>query len=85
MLTGIRQKAMVNKARMIEISAADLPRGTWVEVIVLVDLDEPDEPIDEITYTDDPDHDETAYLLSNPANRQRLQNALRQLENRNAG
>ncbi len=69
MLTGIRQKAMVNKAGKIEISAAEIPHGTWVEVIVLVDMEEPD-------------LDETSYLLSTPANRQRLQNALRQLENR---
>lgn len=73
MLAGIRQKTMVNKAGKIEISAAELPYGTMVEVIVLVDLEE---------QIADSEPDETTYLLSTPANRQRLENALRELEER---
>jgi len=37
MLTGIREKTVVKENGMVEISAPDLPVGTEVEVIVLVE------------------------------------------------
>ena len=61
MLTGIRERTIVKENGMVEISAPDLPIGTQVEVIVLVDEDE---------------MDETEYLLSTEANRKHLEAAL---------
>ncbi|WP_191758613.1 hypothetical protein [Komarekiella delphini-convector] len=49
MLSGMKQKAIVGKNGKIELSATELPEGTVVEVIVLV------EPLNE--------EDETTYLL----------------------
>jgi antitoxin YefM len=37
MLSGIKQKAIVGKNGKIELSATELPEGTVVEVIVLVE------------------------------------------------
>ncbi len=37
MITGIREKTIVKENGMVEISALDLPIGTEVEVIVLVE------------------------------------------------
>ncbi len=34
MITGIREKTVVKENGMVEISAADLPVGTEVEVII---------------------------------------------------
>ena len=65
MLTGIRERTIVKENGMVEISAPDLPIGTQVEVIVLVDEDE---------------MDETEYLLSTEANRKHLEQAMRDLE-----
>ncbi len=67
MLTGIREKAIVRENGTIEISAPDLAVGTEVEVIVLVDEET----------------DETEYLLSTEANRQHLEQAIREAENPN--
>jgi len=63
MLTGIREKAIVNENGKVEISAPDLPVGTEVEVIILVEEEE---------------MDETEYLLSTEANRRHLEEALEQ-------
>ena len=50
---------------MVEISAPDLPVGTEVEVIVLVEEEE---------------MDTTEYLLSTEANRQHLEQSIRDAE-----
>ena len=65
MLTGIREKAVVNENGKVEVSAPDLPVGTEVEVIILVEEEE---------------MDETEYLLSTEANRKHLEQALRDAE-----
>ena len=64
MITGIRQRRIVQENGMVEISASELPIGTEVEVIVFVD--------DEM--------DTTEYLLSTEANREHLEQAMRDLE-----
>ena len=63
MLTGIREKTVVKENGMVEISAPDLPVGTEVEVIVLVEEE----------------MDATEYLLSTEANRRHLEEALEEL------
>lgn len=65
MITGIREKTVVKENGTVEIFAPDLPVGTQVEVIVLVEEDE---------------QDTTEYLLSTEANRQHLMKSLRELE-----
>jgi antitoxin YefM len=60
MLTGIREKAIVGEGGKIEITSPDLPIGTEVEVIVLVEEE----------------MDATEYLLSTEANRRHLEQAL---------
>ncbi len=65
MLTGIREKTVVKENGMVEISAPDLPVGTEVEVIVLVEEEE---------------MDTTEYLLSTEANRQHLEQSIRDAE-----
>jgi antitoxin YefM len=66
MVTGIKQRAVVGKDGKIEISTSDLPEGTTVEIIVLIEQ---------------PDPDETEYLLSTNANRTRLLQALERAKN----
>ncbi|BAY37079.1 hypothetical protein NIES2111_14130 [Nostoc sp. NIES-2111] len=58
MLNGIKQKAILGKDGKIELSATEIPEGTVVEVIVLVDSSIQEE-------------DETAYLLKSEANKKR--------------
>jgi antitoxin YefM len=65
MITGIREKTVVRENGTVEISAPDLPIGTKVEVIVLVEEEE---------------MDETEYLLSTEANRKHLEQALEDLK-----
>jgi antitoxin YefM len=65
MITGIRQKTVVGEGGKIEIVSPELPSGTPVEVIVLV------EPVEQ---------DTTEYLLSTEANRNHLLQALQDLE-----
>lgn len=60
MLTGIREKTIVKENGMVEISAPDLPVGTEVEVIILVEDEQ----------------DTTEYLLSTEANRRHLEQAM---------
>jgi len=67
MIAGIRQKAIVGASGKVEITAPDLPVGTLVDVIVLV---EPDE------------EDTTEYLLSSESNRNHLMCGLRELDDR---
>ena len=67
MLTGIRQKAIVEEGGKVEIQSPDVPTGAVVGVIVFV---EPSE------------QDTTEYLLSTEANRQHLLQALNDLEDR---
>lgn len=64
MVTGIRERTIIRQGGKIELSEIDLPEGTEVEVIVLVD--------DEI--------DTTEYLLSSKANREYLEEALEELK-----
>ena len=64
MITGIREKTTVKENGMVEISALDLPIGTEVEVIVLVEEEQ----------------DTTEYLLSTEANRRHLEEALEELK-----
>ena len=61
MFTGIRQKTIVGEGGKIEFVSPELPSGTLVEVIVLV---EPEE------------QDTTEYLLSQETNRNHLLEAL---------
>jgi antitoxin YefM len=67
MLNGIKQLSVVGKDGRIELTASELPEGTPIEVIILV---EPSET------------DETDYLLSTPANRQQLLSAIEGVEER---
>lgn len=65
MIAGIRQKTLVGEGGKIEVLSPELPSGTLVEVIILV------EPVEQ---------DTTEYLLSTEANRSHLLQALRDLE-----
>jgi antitoxin YefM len=66
MISGIKQQSTVGKNGKIEISSTDLPEGTIVEVIVLVES---------------PTIDETDYLLSTPANKDRLLQSIENINN----
>ena len=66
MITEIREKTLVKEGGKIEISSSDLPIGTKVEVIVLVEGEQ---------------EDSTAYLLSTEANRQHLKEAMLDAKN----
>ncbi|HEY9828444.1 MAG TPA: hypothetical protein V6D19_23645 [Stenomitos sp.] len=66
MISPIKQHGIVGKNGIIEIQTTDLPEGTSVEVIIVV------EP--EAT-------DETDYLLSTNANREHLLQALENASN----
>ncbi|BAT55141.1 hypothetical protein NOS3756_41200 [Nostoc sp. NIES-3756] len=70
MLNGIKQKAIVGKDGKIELSATEIPEGTVVEVIVLVDSSIQEE-------------DETAYLLKSEANKKRLLESVENVEKGN--
>ena len=63
MITAIKERARVKENGTVEISAPDLPVGTAVEVIVLVEEE----------------MDTTEYLLSTEANREHLMEALEQV------
>ena len=65
MIGSIRQKTIVREGGWVEIRSPELPIGARVEVIVLV---EPE------------DSDTTEYLLSSEANRQHLEQALKDAE-----
>ena len=69
MIGSIKQKAIVGRGGKVELPETELPEGTLVEVIVLV------EPPDEI--------DETTYLLRSQANKQQLLRALDDVEQEN--
>ncbi|MEH2000724.1 MAG: hypothetical protein V7L00_18590 [Nostoc sp.] len=69
MLSGIKQKAIVGKDGKIELFATELPEGTVVEVIVLVEA--PDE------------EDETTYLLKSETNKKYLLKALENVKEGN--
>ncbi|MFN6468670.1 MAG: hypothetical protein RMY36_003220 [Nostoc sp. SerVER01] len=66
MLNGIKQKAIVGKNGKIELSTTELPEGTVVEVIVLV------EPSTE--------EDETTYLFKSETNKNHLLKGLENVE-----
>jgi antitoxin YefM len=68
MISGIKQQSTVGKNGKIEIPSTDLPEGTLVEVIVLVES---------------PIIDETDYLLSTPANKDHLLQSLESIQNPN--
>jgi antitoxin YefM len=65
MLTGIKQHGIVGKDGKIEIQTSDIPEGTAVEIIVLVEQAE---------------QDTTEYLLSTEANRHQLLQAIERAE-----
>jgi hypothetical protein len=67
MVSAIKQYGIVGKEGKVEVSA-NLPEGTKVEIIILVEaIVEP--------------KDETEYLLSTTTNRQYLLEALSEIEN----
>jgi antitoxin YefM len=68
MISGIKQQSIVGKNGKIEIPSIDLPEGTIVEVIILVES---------------PTIDETDYLLSTPANKDHLLQSLESIKNSN--
>jgi len=65
MIAGIRQKTIVGEGGKVEVLSPELPDGTLVDVIILV------EPAEQ---------DTTEYLLSTEANRRHLLQALSDLE-----
>ncbi len=69
MLSGIKQKAVVNKEGKVEVSVPELPEGTVVEIILLVESN-----IEE---------DETTYLLKSEANKKHLLKAIENIEKGN--
>jgi antitoxin YefM len=69
MLSGIKQKTIVGKDGKIELSTTELPEGTVVEVIVLVET-----PTKE---------DETTYLLKSETNKKHLLTALENVDKGN--
>ncbi len=69
MLSGIKQKTIVGKDGKIELFSTELPEGTVVEVIVLVET-----PVEE---------DETTYLLKSETNKKHLLKALENVEEGN--
>ena len=64
MISAIKRQGIVGKEGKIEV-CANLPEGTAVEIILLVEA---------------PQNDETAYLLSSEANRQHLFEAIADVE-----
>jgi antitoxin YefM len=67
MLTAIKQHVVVKKGGIIELSAPDLVEGSEIEVAaVLSDTLE--------------ERDDTTYLLSNPATRDRILRSLNNVE-----
>jgi antitoxin YefM len=66
MISGIKQQSTVGKNGKIEIPSTDLPEGTLVAVIILVES---------------PSIDETDYLFSTPANKDRLEQAIESVKN----
>jgi antitoxin YefM len=75
MLNGIKQKAVVGKNGRVELPTTELQEGTVVEVIILV---EQVKPVKQIVC-----EDETTYLLSSEANKNRLLNAIGNVEKGN--
>ncbi|NER20603.1 MAG: hypothetical protein F6J86_26565 [Symploca sp. SIO1B1] len=75
MLSGIKQRGIVGKGGKIEIQASDLPEGTVVEIIVLI---EPDTHKSDTSYQ--VPQDTTEYLLSTEANRRHLMSAIEHVE-----
>lgn len=75
MFNEIKQRGVVGKDGKIEIQASELPEGTIVEVIILVEHN----ALEESEHSDQP-QDTTDYLLSSAANRQHLLASLQQLE-----
>jgi hypothetical protein len=71
MVSAIKQYGVVGKEGRVEVSA-NLPEGTKVEIIILVET--MGEPLIKPKY-------ETEYLLSTVANRQYLLEALTEIEN----
>ncbi|MBD2569262.1 hypothetical protein [Anabaena lutea] len=69
MLSGIKQKAIVGKDGKIELSTTEIPAGTVVEVIILVES-----PTEE---------DETTYLLKSEANKKHLFKAMENVDKGN--
>ncbi|MBM3135356.1 MAG: hypothetical protein FJZ89_08795, partial [Chloroflexi bacterium] len=65
MIAGIRQKTIVGEGGKVEVLSPELPCGTLVDVIILV------EPAEQ---------DTTEYLLSTEANRRHLLQALQDLQ-----
>jgi antitoxin YefM len=75
MLNGIKQKAIVGKDGRVELPTTELQEGTIVEVIILV---EQVKSVKQIV-----SEDATAYLLSSEANKNRLLNAMENVEKGN--
>ena len=76
MLNGIKQRGIVSKDGKIEIQIPELPEGTIVEVIVLVEK--------EMVESESSSHfpqDTTEYLLSNETNRRHLMTGIKNIEN----
>ncbi|EAW37626.1 hypothetical protein [Lyngbya sp. PCC 8106] len=75
MLNGIKQRGVVSKDGTIEIQTPELPEGTVVEVIILVES----EAIESDSSSQIP-QDTTEYLLSNEANRRHLLTGIQNIE-----
>ncbi len=78
MLSGIKQRGVVGKNGKIEIQTSELPEGTFVEIIVLIEQD----AIESNTSQNIP-QDTTEYLLSTEANRCHLMSAIEHVETKN--